>query len=167
MFKKLKHCAAENSGALLATLLGLLIFAPACHLNPVDEEVLYQQLIQDKNLAAYTETTDETNALIVAGRFSFGKNNSGYSVAKALQEADNNAERVAYLKSIGCTGEVERYVELQSRSVASKLAIMKAYPDAKPSMLARAASDYRTQKADRPDLLNIAHQRLQANEESK
>lgn len=127
-----------------------------CHQQETDYDALYQQITADPMFKKYISTSDEIGVLIASDQFSFPPKVRPAEVSHALQDASDNTERVAYLKKIGCTGDVESFIRLQSENIDCKAAIMKNHPDAKPSELFQICTDYRNKQENKPDFLNIA-----------
>lgn len=138
---------------LLAGFSFLLTF---CQQKESDYATLYGKVTADPAFLKYIHTSDEMSVLIASDKFNFAPGIRGSEVAKALQDASNNMERVAYLKKIGCTGDIGGYIQLQSDNIDSKLQIMKNHPEAKPSELFQICTDYRNKQTDKPDIVNIA-----------
>lgn len=127
-----------------------------CQQKETNYDALYQQITADPMFKKYISTSDEISVLIASDQFSFPPKVRPSEVSHALQDAADNSERVAYLKKIGCIGDVESFIRLQSENIDCKAAVMKNHPHAKPSELFQICTDYRNQQENKPDIINIA-----------
>lgn len=153
--KKLSLVRRVSKTSVLLTV-GFSFLLAFCQQKETNYDALYQQITADPIFKKYISTSDEIGVLIASDQFSFPPKVQASAVSHALQDADNNGERVAYLKKIGCTGDVETFIRLQSENIDCKAAVMKNHPHAKPSELFQICSDYRNQQENKPDIINIA-----------
>lgn len=154
----MKHFPFFRRTGVIPVLLsiGFSFLLSFCQHKETDYASLYDQVTSDTLFRKYISTSDEIGVLIASDKFGFPPDVKSSEVSHALQNAGDNKERVVYLKRIGCSGDVETFIRLQSENIDCKAAVMKNHPEAKPSELLQICTDYRNKQENKPDIVNIA-----------
>jgi hypothetical protein len=150
--KKLSLVRRVSKISVLLTV-GFSFLLAFCQQKETDYASLFDQVTADPVFLNYIRTSDEISVLIASEKFDFPNDVRASEIAQTLQNASN---RVTYLKKIGCTGDVEAYIQLQSENIDYKLGIVKNHPNIKPSEFRQICTDYRSKQANKPDIINIA-----------
>jgi hypothetical protein len=124
--------------------------------EPIDEAT-FNLLSTDENFINLVRMSNHMMVFIAYDSINFGKD-MGVRHFNALQNAANSVERVEILRAAGCTGYLERFIELETLKIEYGERVKKSYPNLDPKDVKKITTLMCAQIGEKPDYNKIIQQ---------